>query len=777
VTTSSEHTWDGVRDCYIPAEKLTIDPQLRLHTDAAAVDPFLFEVIRHNLWNINDEHGMTVIKVSGSPIAYSAEDMATAVMTERGEFVYVGSQNQLLAGFLDLQAKWILENRSGGAGIRDGDMFLGNDPWVGATHQQDVSLLCPVFWEGELFCWVGCGLHQYDLGGSTPGGFCPDATDCFMEPVSIPPIKMVENNELRPDMEDFYLRHSRMPELVALDLRAQLSGNLVARDRILKLIARYGADVVKGSMYKVIDDAERVFASRLERLPDGIFRARSYLEASQDGDRTLYPICMQVEKKGARLIFSMEGTAPQTGALNAVFAGWRCGIISSVELGLCHDLLYSIGGPLRRMDLRPEPGTICCASHPASVSNTHGPSPMAGALAAACLAKLLAFDEELKHEVVAPGGCSTFLVDSLSGTNQWGAPFGTVLLDPMLGGTGAFTFRDGIDTGGCWWSPRSVAPNVEDHEQAYPILYLYRREWVDSGGAGRFRGGNSGRSAFVAHGTDAIEHSSSSPGMATPISDGVFGGSAASPSNFRLVTGSGIQQSFADRRIPAEFDELEGEQHVVRPKQRSFMQTPDDVIELAWSAGGGIGDPLERDPAIVAEDVRGGKVSAAWAEQAYGVVVTGPGVDADATASRRAEIRKSRLAGAPRSVRSADKAENDGRLWMWDVLVAVSRGAGRTEFHCAACETVLSDGEPGSSYKDGTVLVERPLVDRISHTERVAELVDEPVVVREFSCPGCARLLSVELARPGDEILKDIELRLAHPQAAGAGAGHTERGA
>jgi N-methylhydantoinase B len=755
MSATTETVWDGVHNCYVPGEELSIDPQLRLHTTADPVDPFLHEVIRHNIWNINDEHGMTVIKVSGSPIAYSAEDMATAVMTEAGEFVYVGSQNQLLAGFLDLQAKWILENRSGGAGIQDGDMFLGNDPWVGATHQQDVSLLCPIFWEGELFCWVGCGLHQYDLGGSTPGGFCPDATDCFMEPVSIPPVKMVEHNELRRDVEDFYLRHSRMPELVALDLRAQMAGNLVAKERIVALIERYGADVVKGSMYKVVDDAERVFAQRLERLPDGIFRARSYLESALDGDRELYPVCMQVEKRGSRLIFSMEGTAPQAGALNAVFAGWRCGILSSVELGLCHGLLYSVGGPLRRMEMRPETGTICCASHPASVSNTHGPSPLAGALTASCLAKLLAFDEELRHEVVAPGGCSTFLVDALSGVNQWGAPYGTVLLDPMLGGTGAFTFRDGIDTGGCWWSPRSVAPNVEDHEQAYPILYLYRKEWIDSGGAGRFRGGNSGRSAFVAHGTDRIEHSASAPGMAVPASEGVFGGGPSSSLNFRLVTGTRIQESFEARRIPAGLDELGGSDQLVRPKQRGLVQTVDDVIEHAWSAGGGVGDPLDRPPADVADDIARGAVSAGWADRLYGVVLDGAAVDVAATERRREEMRTARRGGRPADSPLARAETPDLRLW--DILDGVRTPDGSVAFSCTRCGAVLSD-EGSGDYRSRAYLVEHRLVDRVPNTERGVHLVDDPVVVREFSCPGCARLLSTELARPGDAVLRDIEL-------------------
>src|SRR2546426_931867 len=87
-----------------------------------------------------------------------------------------------------------------------------NDPWVGAAHQQDVMLICPVFWKGELFCWVTNCLHQYDLGGITPSSFCGSAENAFEEGICIPPVKIVEANEIRRDIEELYLRASRKPE-------------------------------------------------------------------------------------------------------------------------------------------------------------------------------------------------------------------------------------------------------------------------------------------------------------------------------------------------------------------------------------------------------------------------------------------------------------------------------------------------------------------------------------------------------------------------------------
>src|SRR4029453_12352426 len=201
-----------------------------------------------------------------------------------------------------------LEYRSGNPGIFEEDMFLSNDPWVGAAHQMDVTLLCPIFWDGKLFCWITNVLHQYDVGGITPGSFCPNARDAFDEGILIPPIKIIERGELRRDIEGVYLRASRNPYLVALDLRAQIAGNLTATKRITQLIAPYGPDVVKGVMRKIIDNAEAAFLAKMAKLPDGAWRERSYVEVAKVGDRGTYPVMLTMRKEGDRLVFDNAGT-------------------------------------------------------------------------------------------------------------------------------------------------------------------------------------------------------------------------------------------------------------------------------------------------------------------------------------------------------------------------------------------------------------------------------------------------------------------------------------
>ncbi len=129
--------FDGVVNPLRSGATLNISPKLRLHKNFAEnIDPVTYEVIRHNLWNINLEHGATIQRISGSPVAIFALDLNPSILTEDAEFVYFGPYMQYMSGVTDTQVKWILEYRSDNPGIRDGDMFLANDPWVGAAHQR-----------------------------------------------------------------------------------------------------------------------------------------------------------------------------------------------------------------------------------------------------------------------------------------------------------------------------------------------------------------------------------------------------------------------------------------------------------------------------------------------------------------------------------------------------------------------------------------------------------------------------------------------------------------
>ncbi|PYN92023.1 MAG: hydantoinase, partial [Candidatus Rokuibacteriota bacterium] len=421
--------YDGTTFSYIPGDTLTIDPSLKLHREwTDKIDPITYEVIRHNLWNINEELGMTIQRISGSPVAMYAFDLNSSIFTEDGEFIYYGPYQLYMSGVSDVQVKWTLE--------------------------LDVTLLTPVFHEGKLFCWITNVLHQYDVGGITPGSFCPNARDAFDEGILIPPVKIVERGELRRDIEGVYLRASRKPYLVALDLRAQIAGNNTAKKRILGLIQRYGADVVKGVMRKIIDTAEQAFVAKLAKVPDGTWRERSYVEVAYVGDRKTYQALLTMRKQGDKLIFDNAGTADQVGAINTTYSGWRGSLMTAINELLCWDQLYAIGGALRHIEFRPALGCFTSAIHPASVS-TAPVQAMEISLYPAynTISKMLSCDPELKRDVMTIGGTSQFPLTVFRGIDQWGEKFGYLLLDPMVGAIGAFSFRDGIATGGQVRSP------------------------------------------------------------------------------------------------------------------------------------------------------------------------------------------------------------------------------------------------------------------------------------------------------------------------------------
>jgi N-methylhydantoinase B len=748
--------YDGVTFPYIPKATLDIDPKLALHTDwTDKIDPITYEVVRHNLWTVNEELGMTIQRISGSPVAMYAFDLNSSIFTEDGEFIYYGPYQLYMSGVSDVQVKWTLEHRSGNPGISEGDMFLSNDPWVGAAHQMDVTLLNPVFWEGKLFCWITNVLHQYDVGGITPGSFCPNARDAFDEGILIPPIKIVERGELRRDIEGVYLRSSRKPYLVALDLRAQIAGNVTAARRVIQLVARYGPQVVKGVMRKIIDTAEAAFLAKMARLPDGTWRERSYVEVARVGDRGTYPVMLTMQKQGERLIFDNAGTAPQTGAINTTYSGWRGSILTAINELLCWDQLYAIGGALRHIEFRPALGAFTCATHPASVS-TAPVQAMEISLYPAynTLSKMLSCHPELKRDAMCIGGTSQFPLTCFRGIDQWGERFGYLLLDPMVGAIGAFSFRDGIATGGQVRSPICRIGNVEHNEQSFPILTLYRRENTDSGGAGKYRGGNSAVTAFIPHGTAEIEHETESSGAAIPTAPGLAGGYPACTNAYEFKRDTDILDRFRARRMPDDIKDLAGRDEMLQLRQTDIRQGPTDVYAVAFAAGAGYGDPIERDPEAVRADVEVGDISPEAARDIFRVTLVGeePVVHRAATEALRHQAIVERLGREPRLPDAARPPVLNHLTEYLDLVMA----AGARHMACARCGHVLCAAS--ENYKAHALRIDRPIQAANPLIGDPQRFIDAAVQFRQFYCPACGGLIENEISRAGDPVLRDIEL-------------------
>jgi N-methylhydantoinase B len=749
--------FDGKLHGYVPPKKLTIAKQLKLHTKyQKTIDPITYEVIRHSLWHVNEEHGATIQRISGSPVAMYALDLNPSILTEDGEFVYFGPYMQYMSGVTDTQVKWILEYRSDNPGIRDGDMFLANDPWVGAAHQQDVMLICPVFWKGELFCWVTNCLHQYDIGGITPSSFCGSAENAYEEGICMPPVKIVENNEIRRDIEEVYLRASRKPDAVALDFRAQLAGNVTARDRILRLIKRYGPEVVKGVMKRILDTSERAFLDKLKKLPDGVYRDRTYVECCRPGDRRTHAVMLTMIKRGNKLIFENEGSALQDGAMNATFSGWRGAIMVALNQLLCWDQYFAIGGALRHVEFDPTPGTFNCATFPASVS-TAPVQAMEISLYPAynVLSKMLYSDPRMREDIMCIGGTSQWPATIFRGIDQWGERYGYLLVDPIGGAIGAFSTGDGISNGGQSRTPICRLPNVEHNEQSFPLLILYRKEVVDSGGAGKWRGGLSAETCFIPHRTSSITHDTLSSGNAIPTSTGMMGGYPATVNVYKFKRETDIKARLARRDLIGDIGEVQGRVEELQLRQENFTQAPDDVYSVIWTAAGGFGDPLERDAERVAKDVVENRaVSAAAARDIYGVVVgADEKLDIEATRALRAARRDARRRkdGSVRTLTGKVVTQVTDNL-------AVRREGNALRHACAKCAADL--GPIAGNYKDHAVREDNDIRASNPNVGDWQRYLDEKPVFRQFFCPGCGALLENEIAREGDPVLRDIELHI-----------------
>jgi N-methylhydantoinase B len=604
------------------------------------LDPLTYEVIRHRLWATTERMGQALNRMSGSMVVTDCNDIGVAITDEVGDIVQIGPYALTLATSVDLAIKWILTHRNE---IRAGDMFLCNDPWVGgAAHQNDVAIIAPLFHDGQLFAWTAAMAHQIDLGGASPGSWSPQAQDVFMESLPTPPVRIVRDFQIQDDIADLYLRRSRLPKIVALDLRAKIGANKVGHERLEELLAKYGAESVKAAMYRQMDDAESKLRAKLERVADGQWTGRCDQEQSHTGDRGVHTITVTLTKTGTDLHFDFTGTSPQSGMINCPYSGLHGGLIAGIILNLCADIPWATGGLWRCISVTSQPGTLNNADFPSAVGQGSVGSGFSTINAVEqCLSRMADSSDALEDHTYA-NGCGTWDLCILSGLDQHGHPFTTMLTDAMGAGCGAATNRDGVDTGGILGMPMGRMPDVEMTEFSAPLLYLWRREEPDSGGPGKFRGGVTASLAVVPHDTEVpMAQVVSGSGKTVSQNMGAVGGY---PGNSQLdvaVRQSDVRRLLAAGTIPSSIEEMGGGQEILSCEEETVLG-PNDVHVMFWQGGGGYGDPLLRSPDKVATDVVEMRVTESSARNIYGVVLRDLAVDEPATEAQRADIRSSR---------------------------------------------------------------------------------------------------------------------------------------
>jgi N-methylhydantoinase B len=300
-------------------------------------------------------------------------------------------------------------------------------------------------------------------------------------------------------------------------------------------------------------------------------------------------------------------------------------------------------------------------------------------------------------------------------------------------------------------------PNVEDNEIFYPLLYLWRKEIPNSGGAGKFRGGNAAEIAYVVNDSDSITHYTTGGHTIIP-GPSLYGGDPTSRTRYMMIRKAAVRETAArDQKMPAELGDLAGEHINVSPKTGGIVQEPGDVFSLAWTSAAGYGDPLERDPERVVLDIENDYISIEWATERYGVCLDEDGV----LDSQKTDSLRKRMIGERLSVATGPKAplqtiaETPDDIRVSEGLV-IARAGADSFYTCAKCRTRIQNAD--ENYKSGCS-------KRVSNVRDVGLspidpklFIDDEIEYREYFCPGCGLLLQGDFNRPEDPDFQDIHL-------------------
>lgn len=721
----------------------------------STLDPVTFEVIRHRLWAINDEQALLASRLSPSPVVHEALDFNAALLTADGRGLYSGIYIVMHASTMDVFVRKVLELWQA-EDIHEGDMFFTNDPWCGALHANDGILATPIFWAGKIVCWAGIVMHDDDVGSPVPGSFVVGSEDRFGEAPLFPPIKMVENFELRHDIEAAYLRNHRTPDANALNLRARLASLRITHRRIHELIEQYGLDAFMASQEEIVDYVERVIRRRLSAMPDGTWLEQVYHDHN-GRELALYPIRCRVTKRSDSVTVDFTGTSAQApGPVNCAWPAMEGAVLGIFLTMFCYDLPWSVGAIRRILDIVSEEGTINNARSPAAVSMASLMAMLStGDVVSTAFAKMMMASEEMRPEAQAcwsPGAN----IQVMAGLSRRGEPFAHMFLDAAAGGGGARSFQDGIDTGGGLESMSSTAPNVETSESRAPVLELFRRQRIDSCGHGRWRGGVGVEFAIVPHKNPIpVTTILIASGVSQPEGHGISGGTPATVKSNLVYRGTDLRARFARGELPTAPETWSASAVEVREAKDQTLLGEDDVLVAVVCGGGGFGDPLRRDPEMVRKDVRDGLLSADVARDIYGATLNNGEIEPAATESLRNEIRAQRLRdGRPLDGTVPDSRVDNGRPLgrVADTVEAVEHDRERS-LRCTECHHRF--GAYDCDYKLAALMRERSIT-ALSPLNQTG-MVDE-IVLREFCCPGCGTVVGMDVQVASEPVLEESRL-------------------
>ncbi|MFC1814629.1 hydantoinase B/oxoprolinase family protein [Thermodesulfobacteriota bacterium] len=585
------------------------------------IDPITVEIIHNRLMAITKEAGLALQNAAASTVVVDAKDLGFNISDHLGRIIVYSVWMPRHGTTLSYMLRSCLDRFKDN--IFPGDMFLVNNPYDGALHLPDIALMAPVHAGEELLGWVGCAAHHLDVGAMAVR--VPHATECHQEGIVFRPIKLMEKGELREDIFRHFLDNVRFPHLQGLDLKAQIASLNVATVKLQELSHRYGIDTIKACYEEIIALSEMKARERIRSLPDGKYEAIDYIDFDKD-----YRLKCTLTVKDDSLHFDFEGTDPQAdGFVNSTLA---CSVANVHNVVVC--MLFadipSNEGCLRPIEVSIPEGTVlnCKPPAPSSGSSVIG-GWKAQIIALQALSRAVEKSPEWWRANASWGAAHTEAFLHVIDAAAKGR-----LLAPLHGGLqggGARATKDGFDVAN------------EALEQRFPILYLRRGMALDSGGAGKYRGGLCGEVAMKLHKLKEGEKGECLlyyVNMRHPPS-GEQGGQPGLTPLVLIKRQTNAGQLLASDNLPT-FAEISGNAEEPEPRSHPFPIAEDDVIYYRCAGGGGFGDPLEREAEKVASDVKEGYISEKKAKTEYGVVLL-PGsteVDMSATQTLRSKMRK-----------------------------------------------------------------------------------------------------------------------------------------
>ncbi len=577
------------------------------------IDPITLEVVRGHLVSTVHQMRATLLRTAYSPILYEGMDFSCGLMNGSGEVIGMSDDFSGHVFAMNLGLRATLEKFEGR--IYPADVFAVNDPYTGGTHLNDIAFYTPFFVGDRTPVFIGVRAHFADVGGATPGSFSGQDTEIYQEGVRLVPVKIIERGRVNQALWDVMFANMRQQEEREGDALAMLDTSRVAEMLVTQLFEKYGAPVVEECVARLLDNAESTIREEARRLPQGEYYYEHYLD--NDGlSATPVPIKVRLAIDGDTMTFDFTGTSEQVaGPMNCGVPITMGGVFVIVKSWLDPNTPVN-GGTFRPLSFVIPEGTILSAQLPAAVGGC--------------------WEVYRQVQAATMGLFSQVMPDALGGENLGttnhvyitgydpGRARHYILYEYPHGGNPATSDTDGStatklydvgDSPGVW--------AAEVAEQREPML-IESLEVLDNGeGPGLRRSGfGVNRRIRMMSGTSQLSV------MADRAVIPPWGAAGADP---------GMRNAFIVIRAGREI-----QPSPIPGKVKAFPLEIGDVVQMQATAGGGVGDPLEREPTLVIRDVHEGYLTAPRARDVYGVVIEADQVDLEETRQRREALRKQR---------------------------------------------------------------------------------------------------------------------------------------